>query len=64
MKKQIGEKTKGKIKMKLKDDEIGHVSLAGVNIFEDLGFDSEEAASLQAESDAQIAAMIEIKETA
>ncbi|EJJ26584.1 helix-turn-helix domain-containing protein [Rhizobium sp. CF142] len=48
--------------MKPKDDEIGHVTQAGVNIFEDLGFDTDEAASLQAESDAQIAAMIEIKE--
>jgi hypothetical protein len=48
--------------MKPKDDEIGHVTLADVNIFKDLGFDPQEAASLQAESDAQIDGMIEIKE--
>ncbi|MGO4569831.1 helix-turn-helix domain-containing protein [Rhizobium sp. 2YAF20] len=48
--------------MKPKDDAISHVTLAGVNIFEELGFDPQEAASLQAESDAQIAGMIEIKE--
>jgi predicted XRE-type DNA-binding protein len=48
--------------MKPKDDTISHVTLAGVNIFEELGFDPQEAASLQAESDAQIAGMIEIKE--
>ncbi|CAN7282885.1 hypothetical protein [Rhizobium sp. LjRoot258] len=51
-----------KTKMKPKDDEIGHVTLADVNIFKDLGFDPQEAASLQAESDAQIDGMIEIKE--
>jgi predicted XRE-type DNA-binding protein len=48
--------------MKPKDDEIGHVTRAGVNIFEELGLDPHEASSLQAESDAQIAGMIEIKE--
>jgi predicted XRE-type DNA-binding protein len=49
--------------MRMKDEEIGHVTSADANIFEELGFDTDEAASLQAESDARIAIMIEIKES-
>mgnify|MGYP000279393679 CR=1 FL=1 len=45
-----------------KNDEVGHVTSASANIFEELGFAPDEAASLQAESDARIAAMIEIKQ--
>jgi len=48
--------------MRAKDEVIGHVTSADANIFAELGFDADEAAALQAESDARIDIMIEIKE--
>jgi hypothetical protein len=45
------------------DTECRHITPAGGNIFADLGFEAEEAATLKAESDSIIAEKLTIKES-
>ncbi len=47
--------------MAVTEHDVSHVSPAGVNIFEELGFAREKAARLLAESDAEIAKMTALK---